>query len=350
MSEPVTFPLVSLQLVSDRRQSVTALLPRLFRDDRQEWSALLAEDFLLQALGRLPCLLPLDPFLSLDSALPVDGVTLLAAPGLAHDPEVEALRARGFVVTSEMPALGVDTRARFEEARNAGAKWFAGVWYLERQDKIDTAQAASHALMLRLLQLVAADAETRELEAVFKQDPQLSYHLLKLVNSVAMGLPNKIGSFGQAIVILGRRQLQRWLNLLMFTRQQQDGRLAPLQASAVLRARLLELASAALGASREKQEQAFIVGMFSLLGTLFGMPTEQVIRPLNLADEIVGALLERRGELGLLLRLAEAAERADGEALAAALAQTGLSNRDFARVQFEACRWMLDVTLGGGDG
>lgn len=323
MSEPVSFPLVSLQLVSDWRQSVVALLLRALRNDQHDWSPLLADNFLGKPFGQLPCLLP---------------------PELAAKPEFMALQAQGFAVTSEQPVLDVDTRARFEEVKNSGANWICGVWYLEPQLKTGSAQAASQALMLRLLQLVAADAETRELENLFRQDPQLSYQLLKLVNSVAMGLPNKISSFRQAIVILGRRQLQRWLNLLMFTRQQEHGRFAPLQASAMLRARLLELACAARGGNAEKQEQAFIVGMFSLLGTLFGLPTEQLVRPLNLADVIVGALLEGRGELGVLLRMAEAAERADGEALVSALEQAGLSWRDFAQAQFQACRWMLDVT------
>lgn len=329
MSEPISFPLVSLQLVSDRNQSVVALLLRGLGHDQHDCSPLLAENFLGKPFGPLPCLLP---------------------PELAVPPEIRAVQAQGGALTSELPVLNVDTRARFEEAKNSGAKLICGIWYLEPQQKTGSAQAASQALMLRLLQLVAADAETRELENIFKQDPQLSYQLLKLVNSVAMGLPSKISSFRQAIVILGRRQLQRWLNLLMFTRQQEHGRLAPLQASAVLRARLLELACAARGGNAEKQEQAFIVGMFSLLGTLFGLPTEQLVQPLNLADGIVGALLEGRGELGALLRMAEAAERADGEALAAALMQAGLSWRDFAQAQFQACRWMLDVTReSGGD-
>lgn len=354
MPEPISFPLVSLQLVSDLHQSVVAMTLRVFPHDLQDWSPLLEKDFLGEAFGHLPCLLSLDnPHLlenDLVSSLPADRVLLLVPPALADAPEVSALRERGQVVTRERLALDVDTRARFDEVKNAGAKWISGVWYQEPQQKIGPAQAASQALMLHLLQLVAADADTNELERLFKQDPQLSYHLLKLVNSVAMGLPNRISSFAQAIVILGRRQLQRWLHLLMFTQQQEHGRLAPLQASAMLRARLLELASARLGSSRDQQEEAFIVGMFSLLGVLFGMPTEQIIRPLNLANTIVDALLEHRGELGVLLRMAEAAERDDGESLASAVEQAGLSRRDFAQAQFQACRWMLDVTRDASDG
>jgi EAL and modified HD-GYP domain-containing signal transduction protein len=268
---------------------------------------------------------------------------LLASPEAADSQKVGAMKAQGVAVSSEKLAQGVDTPGHFDASKTAGAKWFSGVWHLAWRQAESSTHSASQALMMRLLQLVANDADTRELEQVFKQDASLSYQLLRLVNSVAMGLPHKINSFGQAIVILGRRQLQRWLNLLVFTQAQQQGVVSLLQASAVMRARFLELASAALGASKSRQEEAFIVGMFSLLDVLFGMSMEQIIRPLNLNNDIVAALLERRGEMGTLLRVMEASEWGDAEMLASALLESGLSRKDFALAQFQASRWMQDV-------
>jgi EAL and modified HD-GYP domain-containing signal transduction protein len=62
------------------------------------------------------------------------------------------------------------------------------------------AQAASRALALQGAAGVA-DADTHEIEALLRQDPTLSYHLLKLVNSLGMGTGRRVTSFSQAILI-----------------------------------------------------------------------------------------------------------------------------------------------------
>ena len=73
--------------------------------------------------------------------------------------------------------------------------------------------------LLKLLSLVVQDADTREIEEIFRQEPKLSYNLLRLVNSVAVGPKTPITGFNQAITVLGRRQLQRWLQLLIYANQ-----------------------------------------------------------------------------------------------------------------------------------
>ena len=63
--------------------------------------------------------------------------------------------------------------------------------------------------LLRLLGLVTSDAETTDIEQELKHYPTLTFNLVRMVNSVACGLPHKIGSLNQVIMVLGRKQLQR---------------------------------------------------------------------------------------------------------------------------------------------
>jgi len=51
------------------------------------------------------------------------------------------------------------------------------------------------------------NVEYAEIEATFKQAPEPSYKLVRLVNPVGIGCHYEIRSLSHALVILGRRQL-----------------------------------------------------------------------------------------------------------------------------------------------
>ena len=222
--------------------------------------------------------------------------------------------------------------------------WIEGDWALQPPERPSGSQAASRALALQLVQLVGNDAENHEIEALLRRDPTLSYHLLKLVNSLGMGTGRRITSFNQAILILGRAQLRRWLNLMLFAARDGDLRSAMLLARVSVRARMLELLARATGQGKAAQEQAFMAGMFSLLGILFGMPLEQLLAPLNIGDAAQQALLRKQGELGELLSIVEAAERGDFGEAARRLEGLQLSPAEFNAIVADANLWMLEVT------
>lgn len=231
----------------------------------------------------------------------------------------------------------------FELTLAAGAGWIEGDWPLAPPSRPVGAQAASRALALQLVQLVAAEADTHEIEALLRRDPTLSYHLLKLVNSLGMSTGRRVSSFSQAILILGRQQLRRWLNLMLFSAREGDLRSAMLLARVAVRAHALELLARETGLDKHHQELAFMVGMFSLLGVLFGMPLADVLAPLAVGEAVQQALLDKQGELGALLALVEAAERGEFGAVAAQLAALQLDGAGFNRIVAEANLWMLSV-------
>jgi len=223
------------------------------------------------------------------------------------------------------------------------AQWLTGNWYLAPPVKTSGNQAASRALSLKLLQLVADDADTCEIEAIFRQDPVLAYHLLRLVNSLGVGVGRAVASFSQAILILGRQQLKRWLNLMLFAANRDDYRSAMLMAHVSVRARSMELLAKAGGHDRSVQEHAFMAGMFSLLGILFGMPLVDILNPLKLNDSLRNAVLHREGELGQLLNAVEKIEQADTAGLTGLLDGMNLSATEHNQLTLESHQWMLGV-------
>lgn len=228
----------------------------------------------------------------------------------------------------------------------ASIHWIEGDWFLAPPPKPVGTQAASRALALQLVQLVSADADTHEIEALLRQDPTLSYHLLRLVNSLGMGSSRRVTSFSQAILILGRSQLRRWLNLMLFSSREGDPRSAMLLSRVAVRARAMELLAKAVGEDKQHQEQAFMVGMFSLLGALFGMPLEEVLKPLTISEAVQQALLAHEGELGRLLCVVESAEREEYAGLDGCLSDLQLDTDTYNRVIADAYLWMQGVTAG----
>ncbi len=318
MTATMTAPPMFLQLLADRNGSPAALL----------WGA----------GGAASGLLPVSPLEQLASAMPCFYRAGIDAALAA------ALQQAGWQPLPEAAVQRADSALEHKLAPEI--RWVEGNWFLAPPPKPIGAQAASRALALQLVQLVTADADTHEIEALLRKDPTLSYHLLKLVNSLGMGSNRRVTSFSQAILILGRAQLRRWLNLMLFSSRENDQRSAMLLARVAVRARALELLAKAIGLDKPHQEQGFMVGMFSLLGVLFGMPLAEVLQPLTVSDEVKLALLDQGGDLGALLALLETGERGEFDGLTAQLGVLGLDADIYNQVVAEANLWMQGVADG----
>ena len=279
-------------------------------------------------------------FQALDDAMPVyyrEGLSV---------PLAEVLAAAGWKQLVPGTLLREDAQL-VKEDLPAGTLLIEGDWCMAAPPKPTGAQAASRALALQLAQLVATDAHTHDIEALLRKDPTLSYHLLRLVNSLGIGAGRRISSFSQAILILGRQQLRRWVNLMLFAARQGDPRSAMLLARVAVRARLLEQLARTRGMAKSVQDQAFIAGMFSLLGVLFGMPLADVLAPLSISEELQQALLEEKGELSQSLRLCVAVEEGDFGAVATLLQELRIDVASFNEAMVEANLWMIGAVRGG---
>jgi EAL and modified HD-GYP domain-containing signal transduction protein len=202
----------------------------------------------------------------------------------------------------------------------------------------------SRSLLLKLLVLVTSDADSGQIGDLIKHDPNLAFHLLKLVNSPAFAPDRRITSFAQAIVLLGRRQLQRWVQLLLYARPPGSTVASPLLPRAALRASLMEALAKHAKLSHEQQDLVFMTGMFSLLEALFGVPIAEIIAPLSLDEAVVQALTTGEGRFGEFLATAVASEGPPSSELVTRLHGLGIANEDWAAALAEAARWAVLVS------
>lgn len=196
--------------------------------------------------------------------------------------------------------------------------------------------------LLKLLLLVVKESEVGEIENELKYQPGLSYNLLRMVNSAANGLPSTINSIKRAIMILGRKQLQRWVQILLYAAKQRDGGTSDaLMQTATVRGKLLEsIAIADRPHDKNHQDRAFMVGVLSLLDTLLGIEMSELVSTLSIQKDMSEALLTRRGSLGYQLALIEAYEKGESEIVLSMLPELGfLSMEEFIRLELEATAW-----------
>lgn len=238
---------------------------------------------------------------------------------------------------------------QFKLCRDLGFSLFQG-YYFARPAIISGKKAdPARMVLLRLLGQIMGDCENHEIEQTFKQQAGLSFNLLRLVNSVAMGLRNPVSSLNQALVILGRRQLQRWIQLLIYTVGDTRSQNSPLMQLAASRGRLMELlAKTQQPGSSEYHERAFMAGILSLLDVLLGLPMPEIMAQLNLNSEVSSALLNNDGALGQLLCLVKQLELANFDGATEYLTQAGIPLAALAEAQLETFRWVDDLSRENG--
>ncbi len=205
----------------------------------------------------------------------------------------------------------VETDKQFEECKKIGFRLFQGFHFARPETFTAKVINASFDSVLNILNIVSQDSENKEIEAGFKRDAALSFKLLRYINSVGFGLSCEIQSINHALTILGRKQLYRWLTLLMVTAGENSTPPALMKTS-ITRGRLTEL----LGESyfeKHDRDNLFIVGVFSLLDAILKMPMEQVLEKIQLPETVTEALLTREGIYGPFLQLTEACEDANSE-------------------------------------
>nr|MCH9665038.1 HDOD domain-containing protein [Gammaproteobacteria bacterium] len=196
--------------------------------------------------------------------------------------------------------------------------------------------------LLKLLALVTGESEVEELEREIKLQPSLSYNLMRMINSVAIGTPKKLTSIKQAIIVLGRVQLKRWIQLLLYTSSQSGASLSnALMQTAAARGKFMELvAQADRPHDKNYHERAFMVGMLSLMDTLLGIEMQKIIDNLGIPEEMGVALLDRQGRLGLELKLAEANDEGNMDEAQEILNELNfLSMDELTNAELEALSW-----------
>lgn len=291
--------------------------------------------FALDGVGgdsaRLQRLLPLAAFVKLD----LRSTRRDTLAGL-----VSRLQGLGKTVIAEK----VETRDEYHVCLDAGFDYFQGFYFARPAVLGGRKLSPSQATVVTLMNQVMSDVDNADIERAVKKDVTLALNLLRLVNTPAVGAPQRIDSLSQALIVLGRRQLQRWLQIMLYAEPGNRGHnQTPLLMLATTRGRLMELLAKRLRpGQRYPGDTAFTVGIMSLMDVLFGIPMQDILDQIPVSDEIRLALLKRQDFFGQLLKLAESIEQSDDDVLPS-LKELQISGDDMVELEMSAFQWSDSV-------
>lgn len=195
-------------------------------------------------------------------------------------------------------ADNLENQAQFEELSGMGFKLFQGPFLAHPTIVEGKKLSSSQSVVIHLLAALQDHDVTPDVLAdIMARDPQLTFKLLKIVNSAKYDLPNQIESLTQAVVALGLNEINKWATLLALSSN--ADRPTELVRQILITARMCEFV--AYRTEEVDYDLAFICGILSMLDALLEIDQSTLLTHLPVSEEIKDAITSYEGKAGKLL-------------------------------------------------
>ena len=233
------------------------------------------------------------PFIELANMIKVE----MCTPKPQQEVMLREFHSRGIHMLSEK----VETDADYRWALRAGYDYFQGHFFARPAVMQGTQIPAVKIHCLRLIQEAhRPELDFNRLSTLISQDVSFSYKLMRYANSARFGRQTKIHSIRRALVVLGEYGIRKWIAIAAL-HTIADDKPGELITQSLVRGRFCELLAVASGQSIE--DQAFLVGLFSMLDALLDRPLGDVIQDLGLAPALDSVLRGKAPEDNVLNRI-----------------------------------------------
>ena len=219
-----------------------------------------------------------------------------------------------------MLARGLKTGEQFQATREMGFALFQGSFFKEPECVPGRKLGSNEVARLNLFRLVETDdPDLKAIAAAIRSDVSVSFRLLSYLNSAFFGFRHNIQSIDQAMMLLGWVKLKGWLRaVLLVDMAGKEEVPQELAALSLQRGKFLELLAMAYDYWGFQPGTLFLLGLFSLMDAVLGMPMESVVELLPLEAKLKAALRgDPNSEYHPLFELLECLEDADWPGLQA---------------------------------
>lgn len=154
-----------------------------------------------------------------------------------------------------------------------------------------------------IIALLNADAATAQVADRIKGDVGLSLRVLQRANAAVYARSQNSSSVEEAVAVLGRRELHRWMSVFLLQYAQSSRVQSALHVLTLWRSRHLELLAAQR--SDPHPQALFMLGLASMLVPLLKTSAQQVCEMLSLSAPARQALLDAEGPYAPYLELVQ---------------------------------------------
>lgn len=198
----------------------------------------------------------------------------------------------------------------FERCKKAGFKLFQGYFFEKPSILIGKQIEPSVANAIDLINTLYSTADMDQVSQKFSLYPELTFNLLRYINSSNFNFKNDITSVKQILNLMGPSRLRAWLGLFLYGCKNERMFQDAITNAATFRANMMcELVSA--HGKPELADEAFLTGSLSLIDTYLQISMHEIIEKIQLSKSIEDALFTREGYLGKILLITEKLEKTD---------------------------------------
>ena len=203
-------------------------------------------------------------------------------------------------------ASKVEDHESYAIAKKIGADCFQGYFFAKPKILKNSKYEAAQFDVLNLYNLLMQDSDIDEITAAFEKTPEITLQLLQFMNSGAFHFRNKISSIRQVITLMGRVTLAKWLMLMIYSKSlSKNPNHEPLMLMVQNRIELMELIIKVIepNVTKERLGEAYLVGVLSLIDTIFSMRLEDILERINISESVRDALLDYTNIFGEILKV-----------------------------------------------
>lgn len=276
----------------------------------------------------------------------LDVVDMIKVDFKAQDASLENVVRVAHSFNKQVAAYNISSAEALERAQALGCDYYQGSYVAEQKThKVHRTDHLQSNFFQLMLAVTADEPDTDEIAAIISRDVTLSFSLIKLVNSAYFARRNRVKSVQQALVILGIGQLKQWIYLLSF-KQDNGGVQDELIKISFQRGKFCEALVKFAPSVNLSPSEAYMLGMFSTLGTLMEVPLEQALSELPISEDIKLALTTGEGAAGHLFNVVTCYENADWAGMNQSAETLGIPNDVIARTYFECIEAVNEIWKG----